>query len=171
MRKILTLALGLCSGAAGAVAPPEQQHSAQIARMAAQVMCSPRITDRTKATESSDGFINQANDLPKLRFDQQIVPAAIGVSFGVVFQPVAGLAHVRNLTYRPNQSKPDVYYADIPAKPDRFNGFSFELPEELQTGLWRFESWQGDTLLYRADFQVVPADSLPELVAQCQGMS
>lgn len=171
MRKILIIALTVCSSLAAAGTTPAPQHSAQIAQLAAQVMCSPRITDRTTAAQISDGFINQAKALPKLRFDQQAVPAAIGVSFGVVFQPEHALADVRNLTYRPNQAKPDVYYADIPAKPDRFNGFSFELPEELQIGLWRFESWQGDSLLYRAEFQVVPADSLPQLVAQCQGMS
>ena len=171
MRKILTMALACCSSLAGAATLPAPQHSAQIAQMQAQVMCSPRITDRTRAADVSDGYINQAATMPKLRFDQQIVPAAIGVSFGVVFQPAQVLAGVRNLTYRPRQAKPDVYYADIPAKSDRFNGFSFELPEELQIGLWRFESWQGDRLLYRAEFQVVPADSLPQLVAQCQGMS
>jgi hypothetical protein len=171
MRLILALGLLFCAGTATAGEPAPPTTSADLANFSVGVLCSPRVSDRALAPHTQLGYTNVVAAPRKIGFAQQRVPATLGVSFGVMFTPTHALAGVRNETYRPGATKPDVYYSDIEAKPGRYRGFAFEFPEELIPGLWRMESWQGDKLLYRVDFQVVPEASLPEIQAQCQGMS
>jgi hypothetical protein len=171
MRLILALGLLFCAGTATAGEPAPPTTSADLANFSVGVLCSPRVADRALAPNTQLGYTNVVAAPRKIGFAQQRVPATLGVSFGVMFTPTHALAGVRNETYRPGATKPDVYYSDIEAKPGRYRGFAFEFPEELIPGLWRMESWLGDKLLYRVDFQVVPETSLPEIQAQCQGMS
>ena len=170
MRLVLGLIFGLCSAASATIAPAPPVKSADLADFSVGVLCSPRVIDRAAAPNTSLGYTSVVAAVPKFNFAQQLVPAALGVSFGVRFTPAHALAGVRNLTYRPGVATPDVYYSDVRAKPI-YRGFGFEEPDELILGKWRLESWHGDQLLYRVDFEVVPAQSLPDVQAQCQSMS
>lgn len=169
MRWIMAIWLALAGVAVAAPVAPIA--GAGITDLQVGVLCSPRVLDRTDAPETKLGYTNTVKGPPSIRFEQQIVPAALGISFGVMFTSDRVLTNVRNLTYRPGSTQPDVYYSQIDAAPGRYRGFGFEFPEELELGLWRLESWQGDQLLFRAEFDVVPEASLPEFAAQCQGMS
>lgn len=171
MRLVIGMVLTFTAGMAVAGEPAPPFTSPDIIELTAGVMCSPRVQARIDAPNTALGYTNEVAGNPKVTFEQQVVPAALGVSFGVVFTPKHALAAVRNLTFRPGASEPDVYFSDVLAEPGRYRGFAFELPEELVLGQWRLESWQGDTLLFRADFEVVPPEALPEIEAQCQGMS
>jgi hypothetical protein len=171
MRICLAIALVLASFTVAAADPARPFVAKDLTGFSAGVLCTPGAATRTSAPQTQVGFTNLVKGTPQIRFLQQKVPAALGVSFGVVFNPDKPLLGVRNLTYRPGAARPDIYYGDISGQPGRYRGFGFEYPEELQTGLWRFEAWQGDRLLYLAEFEVVPAAAMPEMVAQCQGMS
>jgi hypothetical protein len=171
MRLFLVLGMLFCAGTAAASEPAPPTSSADFASFSVGVLCSPRVADRSAAPDTRLGYTNVVAAPRKIGFAQQKVPATLGVSFGVMFTPTEALTGVRNVTYRPGSTKPDVYYTDIEAKPGRYRGFAFEYQEELVPGLWRMESWQGDKLLYRVEFQVVPEAALPEIQAQCLGMS
>lgn len=171
MRLLLVLGMLWCACPAVASEPAPPTTSPDFSTFSVGVLCSPREADRAAAPDTRLGYTTVVAAPRKIGFAQQRVPAALGVSFGVMFTPTHALSGVRNETYRPGSSRPDVYYSDIDAKPGRYRGFAFEFQDELVPGLWRLESWQGDKLLYRVEFQVVPEAALPEIQAQCLGMS
>lgn len=170
MRLVLGLVLAISTAAAAAVTPEPPVYSAKLTDFLVGVMCSPQVVDRAVAPNTALGYTNVVAEVPKFNFQQQVVPAALGVSFGVSFTSGRALAGVRNLTFRPGNATPDMYYSDLSAK-STYRGFGFETPDELVLGQWRLESWQGEELLYRVDFEVVSAQSLPDIEAQCQAMS
>jgi hypothetical protein len=47
-------------------------------------------------------------------------------------------------------------------------GFVFEFPKELVPGLWAMEAYDGETLLYRVEWQVLPGDQLPGIGSDCE---
>ena len=171
MRLLFIFAALFSAGQAAAQLPAAPTTSAEITNLSVGVLCSPRVNDRAVAPDTTLGYTNVVAAPRKIGFSQQRVPATLGVSFGVMFTPTHSLMGVRNETYRPGATTPDVYFTDIEAKAGRYRGFAFEYANELIPGMWRMESWQGDTLLYRVEFQVVPEAALPEIQAQCQGMS
>jgi hypothetical protein len=171
MRLVLAFLFAVGSSVASAATPAPPLGSPLVRDLSVGVLCAPRVSDQITAPNTRPGYVNRIAKAPKLSFAQQVVPAALGVSFGITFTPVHDLVGVRNLTYRPGKATPDVYYSDILAKPNRFRGYGFDTPDEMITGLWRLEGWQGDRLLYSVEFEVVPGASLPDIQAQCQGMS
>ncbi len=171
MRLALAFLCAMGGSVAAATPPAPPISSPLIQDFSVGVLCAPRVNEQIAAPNTVPGYVNQIAKAPKLSFAQQVVPAALGVSFGITFTPAHDLVGVRNLTYRPGKATPDVYYSDILAKPGRFRGYGFDTPDEMLPGLWRLEGWQGDRLLYRVEFEVVPSASLPDIQAQCQGMS
>ena len=61
---------------------------------------------------------------------------------------------------RPGSSTPETWDSTFSDTGEQFGFFRFDRDEELIPGLWRFEAWEGETRLYRAEFEVVPAAAL-----------
>ena len=175
MRSVLfvmaTLSFGMLSAAALAAQPAAPEMGNRITALTAGVLCTPRVTERAEAPDTTLGFTGVVTDTPKFTFEQQQVPATLGMTFGLIYTPKFALINVRNLTYRPNATEPDVFYSDVLDRADRFRGFSFDYANELALGVWRLEGWQGDVMLYRVEFEVVAPEKLPEVSAYCMGMS
>jgi hypothetical protein len=95
----------------------------------------------------------------------------LGMSFGVVVQSDANHVQARMETWRPGVDTPDIWYADILAGERKMRGFSFDVEEELVTGLWRLEAWDGDRRLYSVEFDVVLPSQMPGIGPDCNFLS
>jgi hypothetical protein len=131
------------------------------------IYCRPGTTTTEPAPETTLGYIHQFSGLPEIAFHQLEVPARMGVHFGVIVTADRDIAGVRAETWKPGATRPEVWYSDHYADTPRARGFVFEFPEELVTGIWRMDAFDGDTLLYRVEWEVVPGTSLPGVTSDC----
>lgn len=157
----------LLAGAAGAqVAAPE--HSADIAGVEAVIICSPANTHREPAPGTEAGYIQVPDEAITVTRKGQLVPDALGMAFGVAAVSLRDIAPVKMLVFRPGRAQPETYLANFPAGLETTEFFSFDIESERQPGIWTFEAWDGETRLYRVSFEVVPQESAPGIVADCQ---
>jgi hypothetical protein len=131
------------------------------------VYCRPGTTTREDAPGTTLGYIQKLPDMPAMAFRQQQIPARIGVHFGVVVMTDRDIAGIRAETWTPGAIRPEVWFTDHTADVPRARGFVFEYPHELRPGPWVMEAYDGDTLLYRVEWQVVPGDELPGVTSDC----
>jgi hypothetical protein len=102
-----------------------------------------------------------------------VVPAALGLAFGVKAQLVPGAfaASAEMRVYRPDSDVPEVWDSSLGDLSPAIAFFRFDYERELVPGLWRFEAWDGATQLYAVEFEVVPAAALPDIVQACGAVS
>lgn len=150
-------------------APP--QDSPGITILDFGVYCRPQVTAQEEAPETALGYINIFSATPTIRFHGQQVHAALGVSFGLLFRSDRDILQARMESWKPGRTEPEIWYTDIPGSMDRSRGFTFDFEEELIPGLWRLEAWDGDQLLYRIEFDVLPPSKLPAEMSDCNLMS
>lgn len=153
------------------VAPPELD--AEIADIKWGIFCALREMDRVPAPGTLSGWMH----VPKEKLDfhwphHRVVPAALGLAFGVRARLAEGAApiEVEIRVYRPGLDRPDVWTSWLG---ESFNlvFFRFDTEDELLTGRWRFEAWNGERQLYAVDFQVVPAAALAGIADICGATS
>ncbi len=167
-----TLALSLASPALAGPARPD--HAPQVAALEVGVFCALQAMDRMPAPGTDSGWIHVPTS--EIRFhwpDRQVVPAALGLAFGVRAQGVPGWAttDAEARVYRPGRSVPEVWDTGLSDAGPSIAFFRFDKDSELDPGLWVFEAWDGDLRLYRVEFEVVPAAALPEIVEACGATS
>jgi hypothetical protein len=131
------------------------------------IYCRPGTTTREAAPDTSLGYINLIQGLPVIAFRQQEVPARLGIHFGLIVTIDRDIADVRAETWKPGATRPEVWFTDHLADTPRARGFVFEFPEELVTGFWRMEAYDGDTLLYSVEWEVLPGTDLPGVTSDC----
>lgn len=172
MRLALALMLLACPALA---APAEPQASAQVARLEVGVFCALQAMDRMPAPGTTSGWIHVPTSEITFHWqDRQVVPAAIGLAFGIRVQGAPGFATsdgAEARVTRPGRTTPDVWASGISDAGGTLSFFRFDTEEELLPGLWIFEGWDGETLLYHVEFEVVPAAALPEIVNACGATS
>jgi Domain of unknown function (DUF3859) len=135
------------------------------------IFCRKGTTRREAAPETTLGYIELLDGLPELAFRQQTVPARIGVQFGVIVTVDRDIPAVRNETWKPGATTPEVWFADHWAGVPRSRGFSFDFPNELVPGIWRMQAFDGDKLLYTVEFDVVPGTEQPGIGSDCNLLS
>lgn len=173
---LLVAALGLIplpvAAENGALPPPSA--APQIAALDWGVFCAGQAMDRAPAPGTETGWIHVP--LAEVRFhwpDRQIVPAMLGMGFGVQATGVTGWAsavgEVR--VYRPGRAEPERWASDVSDAGATLAFFRFDRPDELVPGVWIFEGWDRDQRLYRVEFEVVPASAVPELTGACDATS
>jgi len=162
-------ALTFCFPALADVAAPVSSPTVQITNFG--IYCSPEIKERQEAPETTLGYIEVFSGMPEIRFQQQKVPARLGVSFGVVVTSANDVPSVRVETWQPGQETPDIYYTGYIAGGSSMRGFTFDFKEELLLGVWRMEAWEGETRLYSVEFEVVPPSTLPGIGSDCTFLS
>ena len=135
------------------------------------IYCRPDVEGTEAAPETSLGYINVFSGLPEFRFQQQQVPARLGVSFGLVVESSVDVAQVRMETWKPGREVPEIWYSDLFADVPSMRCYSFDFEAELIPGLWRMEAWDGETRLYSIDFEVVPPSALPGIGSDCNLLS
>lgn len=167
---LLTLLAALAAGPALAdPAPPSTAPGIVIEAFGVHCNIESEGTQAAPGTES--GFINLLSGTPEFTHRQQEVPARIGISFAVIAVPDRDIFDARLVTWKPGATQPEYWVSDMAAHEPSIQGFMFETPSELITGLWRLEAYEGDTQLYSVEFDVLPGDQLPGVTSDCNLLS
>lgn len=168
----LVLMLALVAGPAWSdPAPPAP--GPLVASLRVGVFCALQAMDQQPAPGTLSGWIHvPAGDITFHWPDRQVVPASIGLAFGVRSRLVPGSFLSGEMrVYRPGSVMPEVWDSTFSDLSDQIAFFRFDRTDELIQGIWRFEAWEGETLLYSAEFEVVPAAALPDIVRACGAIS
>lgn len=154
--------------------PARPDHAPPIAALEVGVFCALQAMDRMPAPGTESGWIHVPTS--EIRFhwpDRQVVPAALGLAFGVKALGSSGWTSIdaEARVYRPGRAEPEVWATGLSDAGFSIAFFRFDTEAELVPGLWTFEAWDGETRLYRVEFEVVPAAALPEIVEACGAVS
>ncbi len=172
MRLVLLLTL-LASPALAA--PAEPQAAPQVAWLEVGVFCAFQAMDRMPAPGTASGWIHVPTSEITFHWpDRQVVPAALGLAFGVRAMGAPGFATsdgAEARVTRPGGTAPEVWSSGISDAGDTLSFFRFDTEDELLPGRWTFEGWDGETRLYHVEFEVVPAAAVPEIVDACGATS
>jgi hypothetical protein len=172
MRAALFALFGLATSALAE--PPLPVHSVEIAALEVGVFCALQPMDSMPAPDTASGWIHVPTSEIQFHWpDRQVVPAAIGLAFGVKAtgqEPWSSVDAEARVT-RPGRAAPETWKTGISYVGNSIAFFRFDTPDELIPGKWTIEVWDGETRLYHAEFEVVPAASLPDLVDACNATS
>jgi hypothetical protein len=166
------LAIALAAGQALAdPAPPSTDPL--VATLKVGVFCALQAMNQRPAPGTLSGWIHVPDGVIDFHWpDRQVVPAAIGLAFGVKSQMVPGVfASGEIRVYRPGSTVPETWESSFSDTGEQFGFFRFDREDELISGIWRFEAWEGVTQLYSVEFEVVPAAALPEIAQACGAIS
>lgn len=173
MRRAIALLLALAAWPLGADPQPPQP-SPLIATLEVGVFCALQAMDQAPAPGTLSGWIHVPDGEITFHWpDRQVVPASLGLAFGVKAQLVPGAfaAYAEMRVYRPGRTEPEVWASSFTDIAPSVGFFRFDHDHELVPGIWRFEAWDGPTQLYAVDFEVVPAAALPEIAQACGATS
>jgi hypothetical protein len=172
---LVTLAFALASVAVAAQDRPNPYKSDLIDSLVHGVYCAEAPIDLEAAPDTAAGVVNIVPGIPEFRAVTTLVPAQIGIGFGVVLQTRAGLVFDPVLVTITHPPYPDTgieverWMTALDGDGPGLIGFSFEVQSELVTGPWTFEAEHEGDLLFRIDFEVVPPALVPDLAQGCSG--
>lgn len=174
MKAILAATLWFALATLAPAEPAAPQISRLISRLELGVFCTPAEMGSAPAPGTASGKVHVPFD--DIRFDwpdRQVVPAVIGLAFGVRAELAPGnsvpFGEVR--IYLPGRDQPETWGSSFSDLGATFSFFSFDREEELIPGIWRFEAWDGENRLYLVEFEVVPAALAPGLAGSCGAVS
>jgi hypothetical protein len=168
------LALSLLMAAPATADPAPPTPGPLVARLEVGVFCSLHAMNQRPAPGTLSGWIHVPEGEITFHWpDRQVVPAQLGIAFGVRAQLVPGavVAFGEMRVWRPGGDRPEVWDSAFGDMGGSVNFFRFDHEHELIPGLWRFEAWDGATQLFAAEFEVVPAAALPEIAQACGATS
>jgi len=175
MRVLRLLTLGAALLAGPAIAEPAAPAPGEmVARLEVGVFCALQTMDQMPAPGTASGWIHVVDrDIAFHWPDRQVVPAAIGLAFGVkaTLSPGNDAPFAQMRIYKPGLAKPEVWETAFSNLAPSLAFFRFDTAAELVPGIWRFEAWEGEALLYTVEFEVVPAARLTEITDACGAVS
>lgn len=139
------------------------------------VYCAEAPVDLEQAPETAAGVVNIVPAIPEMRAVTTLVPAQIGIGFGVVVQAREGVVldpatiTITHPPYPDTGIEVERWVTSIDGEGPGLIGFSFELATELVTGPWSFEAEHQGDVIFRVAFEVVPPALLPDLAQGCAG--
>jgi hypothetical protein len=139
------------------------------------VYCAEAPIDLEEAPDTAAGVVNIVPGLPEMRRITTLVPAQLGIGFGVLVEAREGLVLdplVVTITHPPYPDsgvEVERWVTGIDGVGPGLVGFSFELETELVTGPWTFEAEHEGEIVFRVSFEVVPPALLPDLAQGCAG--
>ncbi|MGA0540320.1 hypothetical protein [Neotabrizicola sp. VNH66] len=171
---ILSAALALPAAAGPGSEPAPPVVVAEVARLEWGVFCALQAMDRAPAPGTASGWIHVPKGEVSFHWpDRQVVPAALGLAFGVKVTGAKGwetaVGEVR--VYRPGRTTPESWASDISSLGATLAFFRFDTESELVPGTWVIEGWDRDRRLYRVEFEVVPGAAVPEITNACGATS
>ncbi|MFQ6547224.1 DUF3859 domain-containing protein [Aestuariibius sp. 2305UL40-4] len=135
--------------------------------------CAVETFGESPAPETAAGKIDLYDDVPRIRWHGQIVPAHGVMTFGIVSKSPDGAVYndveiiLRHPPFRESGVTEQRYLTVLGGAGNSINAYSFDFPEEMVPGTWEFEAiWQGETL-YKIPFEVVPASMMPDMISAC----
>lgn len=138
------------------------------------VYCAQDPVRLDDAPDTAAGTINMVPDLPQFTFVQTIVPAELGIAFGVLaaIAPEAGIDAVEVTVTHPPYPDSGVtverWVNIVENEAMSLFGFSFEQPSELVLGTWTMMAEAAGEEVFHIRFEVVPPDLARPVIAACQ---
>lgn len=140
----------------------------------AGVLCAPDATSEREAPDTLAGTTHVIDEAPPFVSHGRIVPAVIGVGFGVKSgtKDMFGLDGVTIAITHPPMgpegitSQSFVSSIGVPSDPG-ISFYQFDYDYELVLGDWTIEARIGDAVFYSTSFTVVSPDLIPELAEVC----
>ena len=172
-RTLCALVLALLTATPLWADPAPPQAGPEVATLTVGVFCVLQAMDQRPAPGTRSGWIH----VPEGEIDfhwpgRQIVPARIGLAFGVKSRLAPGLFLSGEMrVYRPGATAPETWESTFTDLSDQFGFFRFDREDELIPGPWRFEAWAGEQRLYTVEFEVVPAEAVPDVAQACGAIS
>jgi hypothetical protein len=145
-----------------------------IAELVYGIYCAEEPIRTEEAPETASGVINIVPGLPRIRFAQQVVPAALDIGFGVLSRAPDGMVHDEvtiTVTHPPfpgSGIEVERWTTRLGWEEFNLTGFSFDMPEELVTGPWTFTATAQGRELFHVAFEVVPPELAAPVLAECQ---
>lgn len=172
MLRRLALLLALVPLAAAAEPPEADLRAPEIALFEAGILCAPEAVGTEPAPDTVAGFTNVIEGDPGFVSHGRLVPAVIGVGFGVRAQSkAADFPAVTMVVTHPPMGPEGVtrqsYGSAIGSADTSLSYYHLEYDYELVIGRWTFTALDGDRVLYAAVFDVVPPAEVPELASIC----
>ena len=171
MRTALALLLALAAPLAAEPAPLAP--GPLVASLTVGVFCALQAMDQRPAPGTLSGWIHVPDGEIDFHWPyRQVVPARIGLAFGVKSRLAPGLFLSGEMrVFRPGAAIPETWESSFTDMGDQFGFFRFDREDELIPGIWRFEAWAEGEELYSVEFEVVPAAALPEIADACGAIS
>ena len=139
------------------------------------IYCAEEPDRRDPAPATASGMINIVPLIPDFQFRQTLVPADIGIGFGVIASVLPGMFYdpvtvtVTHPPYPDTGIEVEQWVTNIDDG-QNLMGFSFDHASELVLGEWTFtaQALDGEELFHIA-FEVVAPEVLPQVISNCFG--
>jgi len=130
--------------------------------------CALEAVGERAAENTVSGVVRQVEDTPRFIEYGSLVPATLGVGFGVFVQVTPEyegvvIAITENPPMGPNGQTRQSFTTTLSSSEQSYVGFAFEHGYELVTGPWRMSAELNGRLIYSVDFQVVSSDLMPSV--------
>lgn len=170
----MRLALFLCVLMSPALADAAlQQKSPAIASLETGVICPPPTVGEAQAPDTVAGTTHLIDaDPPFLSLDNR-VPAVMGIGFGAkaMAADIDGLSNVEMVVTHPPMGNDGItsqsFRTSINGAAPSLTFYQFDHSYEVLIGTWMLEARREGQVLYRATFEVVRPQLVPELAAAC----
>lgn len=171
MLRVLIVSVWLAMPLEADPAPPMIDPS--VAALKVGVFCAQQKMNQRPAPGTLSGWMHVPEGEIEFHWpDRQIVPAQIGLAFGVKSRMAPGVFATGEMrVYRPGTLNPEIWDSSFTDLSDQFGFFRFDREDELIPGTWRFEAWADETRLYTVEFEVVPSAALPQIAQACGAIS
>lgn len=164
--------LGLILAAGPMSAQSIDQLGPLMSAFKAGIFCAPTVVSTAPAPDTVAGVTNVIEEVPPFVSAGRNVPAVLGMGFGILSGSKQGmLLDVLVVVTHPPMGDDGItrqsYYTQITNVGESMTLYQFDFDYELVQGPWTITATQGDDLLFRAGFTVVPPQQVPELAGVC----
>jgi hypothetical protein len=139
----------------------------------AGVICAPDAMGEKVAPGTIAGITHIIEDEPPFVATTRRVPAVLGIGFGIKSRTVDinGLSDVLMTITHPAMGDTgatmQTFLTTIRGTDPSLTFYQFDFGYELLPGIWQMEATHAGETLYRATFEVLPAERVPELAEIC----
>lgn len=143
-----------------------------ISAFEAGIICAPEVTGTNPAPDTVAGVTNIVDGPVEWVSRGRAVPSVLGMGFGAKAQAKGGdIWPVTVVVTHPPMGEGGLtrqsYETIVQGDTLSITLYQFDFDYELLPGPWVIEAYDGDLLLYRANFTVVAPQMVPELATIC----
>lgn len=166
----LALALWAASPVTGQTAPMIGDGTFELS---AGLFCAPADTGRRDAPETISGWIHVPTEPVQMVVQGQVAVTQLGTGFGVQYRLQPGLFgmleySVQHPPIPPGNQTAQRWQGYLDPGLEDTVFFQFDIPQELQTGLWTISASLEGEVLFSVEFLVVDPASAPHLTNLCR---
>jgi len=150
--------------------------STRVASLTAGLFCAPEDGARREAPDTLAGWIHVPEAPIELIAEGQVVPARIGVGFGVRYSltdtsPTEIRYTVTHPPMPPSGQTSQSWNSFVSPGGLDTALFQFDYDEELQPGDWSFSASTEGEVLFTVEFTILPSVDLPSMAGLCGNAS